>query len=384
MKNLERIALAFSNNETMPADQPRLKSLLDNQNLEKIALAFSNNETMPKPKQISKEPTKAPWIKDKPQKNKKKLKQLKSKYKLEIKQILLKFKVIVSPHNFGEKCLLFILAELKKKKRRMNPILSLSNALEILKPGLKLISQVKSGKIVYLPAYVREEAAYYLAIRWIYNAAHERNKKVSIFINLSLEICETLDNRGSCLKAKFDLVKAVRGARANIRKPYIKKHWYHRGLRRRKFSLLKWYNGKFIKIRKNFREKRRKGQAKKKEIETIIKKAKIRISDIKLSDVTKELEEISNNRMSNRQPLTDMISKMIAVKENSEIGNRQISSKAETVVIKTTDILTHLKNKLTPKTKYTYKKKIKKPSFLTQMAGLKEKVETLKKEKNLK
>jgi len=127
-----------------------------------------------------------------------------------------------------------------------------------------------------------------------------------------------------------------------------------------------------------------KDKQKKKEIETIIKKAKIRISDIKLSDVTKELEEISNNRMSNRQPLTDMISKMIAVKENSEIGNRQISSKAETVVIKTTDILTHLKNKLTPKTKYTYKKKIKKPSFLTQMAGLKEKVETLKKEKNLK
>ncbi len=283
-------------------------------------------------------------FRDKPKKKTKQI-LLKSKEKLETKQILLKFKRLGSSGNFGEKCLLFTLANLKKK-RRINPISSLSSALETLKPGLKLISQVKSGKVIYLPAYVRPESSYYLATRWIYNAANERNKKVSLPINLSLEICETLDNHGLCLKAKVDLIKSVREARPNIRKSFVKnkKHRHRRGLRR--LRLLKRCNGQFIRMRSIINDIRKKRRAKEKEIEARIKKIKLNIFKIKQSDIA-EVRRIKLSRIKRlrRLRLTSMISKLVMFNE-TPTSTFLPNNEHKTMTVTPIEVLNYLTRKL--------------------------------------
>lgn len=127
------------------------------------------------------------------------------------------FKNIYSPHHKGETILLSTLSTLKKEK--FNPQRTLVTAIKNLHSGLKLITQIKSGKIIYLPTYQFQSSANYYAIRWLYNGAKERQNKIQSN-HLVNEVKDILVKKGRAFKSKLELIKDIRKSRVNIRKKF--------------------------------------------------------------------------------------------------------------------------------------------------------------------
>jgi len=90
----------------------------------------------------------------------------------------------------------------------------------MLLPGLKVISNVRAGKIIYIPAPLPTAASYYRAMRWLYDAGRAKKSKSSLSLVLAQEISDILETRGSALKMKSDLFKATRAAKINLYKRF--------------------------------------------------------------------------------------------------------------------------------------------------------------------
>jgi len=136
------------------------------------------------------------------------------------KRLFCQFKNLRSPQQKGEKILLSTLSTLKKLSG--NPQGAILTAIKNLRPGVKVITQVKSGKVIPLPAYQREQSANYFAIRWLYKAAQDKTSKAFRVQDLVDEIFDTLHQKGRAFKSKLDLVKEIRESRVNLRKSYRK------------------------------------------------------------------------------------------------------------------------------------------------------------------
>jgi len=133
---------------------------------------------------------------------------------------LRQFKNLWSPQHRGEKILLSTLAILKKAK--LNPLKLLLTSIKRLRPGVKLITQVKAGKVFYLPAYQTEHSANYYAIKWLYKGAIDRKPKAFSIHELVQEIYDTLKKDSRAFKSKLDLIKLIRESKVNLRKKWKK------------------------------------------------------------------------------------------------------------------------------------------------------------------
>lgn len=140
-----------------------------------------------------------------------------------MKNISRKFISIISPHNQGKKVYFNLLANIKKKKKT-NPYPVLLAAINRLRPGLKLISKIKSGKTIYLPHFLNIQNSYYFAINWLLKGAEERNK-ISLFSKkLTEEILDALDNSGLAYKSKRDYDTRLKESRALMKLKATKKN----------------------------------------------------------------------------------------------------------------------------------------------------------------
>jgi len=137
-----------------------------------------------------------------------------------MKQLLCKVKNIRSSQLKGETILLSTLSVLKEAK--VSPQGLLSTAIKNLHPGLKIITKIRSGKAIPLPAYQTEDSANYYAIRWLYKAAQARKYKGFTIKDLVHEIRDALAFKGLAFKSKIELVKEIRAARVNLRKSFRK------------------------------------------------------------------------------------------------------------------------------------------------------------------
>jgi len=138
------------------------------------------------------------------------------------KTISTKFCKIISSQHRGEKIYLTTLRYLKLINKSVGPQTLVKKTLEILRPGIKIISHVKAGKIIYLPAYQTKNSAQFYALKWLCNAARERAIRTFKSKYLALEIKDTLKNRGRAFKSKLDLIKLIRESRMNLRKKFYK------------------------------------------------------------------------------------------------------------------------------------------------------------------
>jgi ribosomal protein S7 len=128
-----------------------------------------------------------------------------------------------SSQSRGENIALTTLRYLKLVNKKLNPKILLQKAIERLNTGIKIISQVKAGRTIYLPAYQSKSSSEYYAFSWIYKAAGERSTKGFKSKYLATEIRDVLLNRGRTTKYKYDHIKLIRDSRMNSRKRKLKK-----------------------------------------------------------------------------------------------------------------------------------------------------------------
>jgi len=153
-------------------------------------------------------------------------------------KLLRKLKNIYSPNVGGENTLMATLA-LVKKAKRANPIKICIKALKILSPSLKVLSNVKAGRIIFVPAPIPARSRYYYAIRWLYNATREKSNKIKQVFLLAREMQDILRKRGQSLRLKNEFVKTIKAARINTRykKRYRKRAPIRRISLKRKLKL---------------------------------------------------------------------------------------------------------------------------------------------------
>lgn len=86
-------------------------------------------------------------------------------------------------------------------------------ALENVKPILEVRSRRVGGANYQVPVEVRAERKVSLAMRWLVNAARDRNEK-SMEERLAAEILEAFQNRGAAMKKREDVHKMAEANRA--------------------------------------------------------------------------------------------------------------------------------------------------------------------------
>jgi len=146
-------------------------------------------------------------------------------------QILLKFKKFC-----GEKTFLDTLTILKKENKR-DPKKIMVTTLRRLRPALKIISQIRAGKVIYLPSHLSENNAYLYALKWLVSASREFNRKLKLAKKLSIEISLIQSGRGLAIKQLTDMNKAILSSRTNLFKPfkritYAKKIYFNNKFKR--------------------------------------------------------------------------------------------------------------------------------------------------------
>src|SRR5579875_198528 len=179
---------------------------------------------------------------------------------MKIQHLVHKSKNLYNPYNRGENTLIATLATIKRK-RKIEPLKITSLALKILCPNMKVVSRIKAGRIIFLPAPMPIAARYFYSIRWLYtsiqgtnfstNALHKRK----IFISLADELNAIMKHRGYALKLKRDYIKTIKAARINSR--YRKRYasWHKKASNRRK----NWFRGRpFFSSMQRSKQKKRK------------------------------------------------------------------------------------------------------------------------------
>ena len=96
---------------------------------------------------------------------------------------------------------------------RRDPLVVFKQALENVAPAVEVRSRRVGGATYQVPVEVRTERRQALAIRWIINAARERNDKTMVD-RLSAELLDASNNRGAAVKKREDTHRMAEANRA--------------------------------------------------------------------------------------------------------------------------------------------------------------------------
>ena len=98
-------------------------------------------------------------------------------------------------------------------KTRGNPVSVFQQALDNVMPSIEVRSRRVGGATYQVPVEVRNERRQALAIRWIINAARDRNDKTMVD-RLSAELLDASNNRGAAVKKREDTHRMAEANRA--------------------------------------------------------------------------------------------------------------------------------------------------------------------------
>jgi small subunit ribosomal protein S7 len=98
-------------------------------------------------------------------------------------------------------------------KIKQNPLAAFEQALDNVAPSIEVRSRRVGGATYQVPVEVRPERRQTLAIRWIIEAARERNEKTMID-KLSSELLDASNNRGNAVKKREDTHRMAEANRA--------------------------------------------------------------------------------------------------------------------------------------------------------------------------
>ncbi len=100
-----------------------------------------------------------------------------------------------------------------ENKAKTDPLAVFKQALENVAPAVEVRSRRVGGATYQVPVEVRTERRQALAIRWIINAARERNDKTMVD-RLSAELLDASNNRGAAVKKREDTHRMAEANRA--------------------------------------------------------------------------------------------------------------------------------------------------------------------------
>ena len=98
-------------------------------------------------------------------------------------------------------------------KIKSDPLAVFKQALENVAPAIEVRSRRVGGATYQVPVEVRNERRQALAIRWIINAARDRNDKTMVD-RLSSELIDASNNRGNAVKKREDTHRMAEANRA--------------------------------------------------------------------------------------------------------------------------------------------------------------------------
>ena len=100
-----------------------------------------------------------------------------------------------------------------ESKLKSDPLAVFKQALENVAPAIEVRSRRVGGATYQVPVEVRMERRQALAIRWIINAARDRNDKTMVE-RLSSELLDASNNRGAAVKKREDTHRMAEANRA--------------------------------------------------------------------------------------------------------------------------------------------------------------------------
>ena len=100
-----------------------------------------------------------------------------------------------------------------EQKLKGEPLPVFKQALENVAPAIEVRSRRVGGATYQVPVEVRTERRQALAIRWIINAARDRNDKTMVD-RLSAELIDASNNRGNAVKKREDTHRMAEANRA--------------------------------------------------------------------------------------------------------------------------------------------------------------------------
>jgi small subunit ribosomal protein S7 len=100
-----------------------------------------------------------------------------------------------------------------ENKAKREPVQLFHEALDNVKPAIEVRSRRVGGATYQVPVEVRNDRRQALAIRWIINAARNRNE-TTMEEKLSGELLDAANNRGSAVKKREDTHKMAEANRA--------------------------------------------------------------------------------------------------------------------------------------------------------------------------
>jgi len=120
----------------------------------------------------------------------------------------------------GEKMLLSILGALKGKA--LHPANKFFTTIRKLHTGVKVLSQIRSGKSSTVPAYQSERSANHSAINWLLKAVRDKTKKSIVANDIVAELKDVHNHQGLAFKSRLNLIKEIRAARVNLRRRFYR------------------------------------------------------------------------------------------------------------------------------------------------------------------
>ena len=100
-----------------------------------------------------------------------------------------------------------------ESKAKSDPLAVFKQALENVAPSVEVRSRRVGGATYQVPVEVRTERRQALAIRWIINAARERNDKTMVD-RLASELLDASNGRGNAVKKREDVHRMAEANRA--------------------------------------------------------------------------------------------------------------------------------------------------------------------------
>ncbi|MGZ4374546.1 MAG: 30S ribosomal protein S7 [Gaiellaceae bacterium] len=98
-------------------------------------------------------------------------------------------------------------------KTKQSPLGVFEQALDNVMPSIEVRSRRVGGATYQVPVEVRTDRRQALGLRWIINAARERNEK-TMTERLSAELLDASNNRGNAVKKREDTHKMAEANRA--------------------------------------------------------------------------------------------------------------------------------------------------------------------------
>ncbi|HRF10427.1 MAG TPA: 30S ribosomal protein S7 [Xanthobacteraceae bacterium] len=98
-------------------------------------------------------------------------------------------------------------------KAKTAPLTVFQSALDNVAPAVEVRSRRVGGATYQVPVEVRPDRRQALAIRWLINAARDRNEKTMID-RLSGELLDASNNRGNAVKKREDTHRMAEANRA--------------------------------------------------------------------------------------------------------------------------------------------------------------------------